>query len=431
MVACSFSDGRGGNALYFLTMRTFLAVALASFVLAPAGFSQSTPAQIQARTQSPLPSQSSAVPEFVSPEVHADGTVTFRIFSPRAMSAAVAVEGTAKPFPLEKDERGLWQGTVGPLRPDYYSYGFVLDGFRINDPKNPNVRPNLISPTTVVHVTGDTPQPWDMQDIPHGEVTHIFYRSKLVKPDADDDGYRNMWVYTPPGYDAKRKEKYPVLYLNHGYSDDSNGWTQAGQANLILDSLLHDGKIQPMVVVMPLGYGTRKILTAGWARVGGLIWENEQSFSDQLLHEVIPMAEEKYNIARDREHRAIAGLSMGGGHSIYTGLNHPETFAYVGAFSSAVVSPSLPRNGGPSKPTSEMLDRGFQEIVPNAKTQQPLKLFWMSCGTEDGLFPINKAFGEWAKQNIKGDVQTRSTPGMHTWMVWRDDLVDFTPLLFR
>ena len=388
--------------------------------------------QAVSSTASPAAAQGQvAPPPVVSPEVHPDGTVTFRILSPRATKAAVVVEGAAKPYTMQKDEAtGVWSATAGPLRPDFYGYTLVLDGSRELDPRNPNIRPNLIAPTTVVHIPAATPQPWDIQNMPHGQVEHILYRSKLVQPDDTDTGDRDMWVYTPPGYDAARKEKYPVLYLNHGYSDAANGWVDAGQANLILDSLLHDGKIKPMVVVMPLGYGEMKIVTAGWNRVGGLIFENEQLFSKQLLGEVIPMAEARFNIARDRDHRAIAGLSMGGGHSIYTGLNHPETFAWVGAFSSAISGPVAPPAPGQQRTPAEM-EKTFQAIVPNAATQQPVKLYWQSCGTEDSLITANRAFGNWAKTNIKGNVQVRETPGMHTWMVWRDDLVAFTPLLFQ
>lgn len=409
-------------------MRTLALAAVAAVLAMPLSFAQTAaPA-----TASPAAAQGQvAPPNVVSPEVRPDHTVTFRLLAPNAKKVSVSVEGDAKPLELQQETGGVWSVTTEPKRPDYYGYTFSVDGQRVLDPRNADIRPNLISPTTVVHVPGDTPLPWEMQDIPHGEVAHVFYRSKLVKPDAEDDGYRNIWVYTPPGYDAKRKEKYPVLYLQHGYSDDANGWTQAGQANLILDSLLHEGKIKPMVVVMPLGYGTMSIVHAGWNRVGSMIFKNQELYADQLLHEVIPMAEAQWNIARDRDHRAIAGLSMGGGHSIYTGLNHPETFAYVGAFSSAVVSPALPNMGGRSAPDEAAWAKGFEAIVPNYKTQQPLKLFWESCGTEDSLITANRAFGKWAKANIKGDVQTRETPGMHTWMVWRDDLVDFAPLLFR
>lgn len=374
-----------------------------------------------------------AAPPVSSPEVASSGEVTFRIVAPNAQKVTVSIEGDPKPLDLQKNSStGVWEVTTQPMKPEIYGYTFAVDGQRTLDPRNAQIRPNLITPTTVVHVPAPTPEPWDRTDIPHGKVEHILYRSTLVTPDATDTGGRDVWVYTPPGYDPARKEKYPVLYLNHGYSDGANGWVDAGQANLILDSLLHDGKIRPMVVVMPLGYGEMKIVTAGWNRVGGLIFENQQLFSKQLLQEVIPMVEASFNIARDRDHRAIAGLSMGGGHSIYTGLNHPETFAYVGAFSSAITSPELPMRGpGSAPPTEAEYTQGFQAIVPKAKTQQPLKLFWLSCGTEDGLITVNRAFGTWAKANIKGNVQTRDTPGMHTWMVWRDDLIAFTPLLFR
>ena len=400
-----------------------LHVSLGLATVTPYTFSQQSAAS--AATQQGMV----AAAPVVSPQVAPSGAVTFRLVAPNAQKVAVTIEGQAKPLDLQKNSNGTWEVTTPPMQPEIYGYTFAVDGQRTLDPRNAHVRPNLISPTTVVEVPAPTPQPWDRTDIPHGTVEHVLYRSRLVTPDADDTGDRDMWVYTPPGYDPARKQPYPVLYLNHGYSDGAEGWVQAGQANLILDSLLHDGKIAPMVVVMPLGYGEMKIVTAGWNRVGGLIFENQQLFSKQLLQEVIPMAEARFHIARDR---AIAGLSMGGGHSIYTGLNHTDTFAWVGAFSSAVFSPDLPmRAPGSPEPTATEYDKGFQAIVPAAKTQQPLKLYWQSCGTEDSLITANRAFGTWAKANIKGNVQVRETPGMHTWMVWRDDLIAFTPLLFR
>ncbi len=392
------------------------------------------PASAQQATASPAAQQgmvAAAAATVISPEVASSGAVTFRLAAPNAQKVAVTIEGQGKPLDLQKNADGVWEVTTAPMHPQIYGYTFAVDGQRELDPRNPHIRPNLISPTTVVEVPAPTPQPWDRTDIPHGTVEHVLYRSKLVTPDADDTGDRDMWVYTPPGYDPARKQPYPVLYLNHGYSDGAEGWVQAGQANLILDSLLHDGKIAPMVVVMPLGYGEMKIITAGWNRVGGLIFENQQLFSKQLLQEVIPMAEARFHIAHDRDHRAIAGLSMGGGHSIYTGLNHTDTFAYVGAFSSAVVSPLLQNTGWQTNTNQADLDKGFHAIVPNASTQRPVKLYWQSCGTEDSLIGSNRAFGTWVKANIKGNVQVRETPGMHTWMVWRDDLIAFTPLLFR
>jgi enterochelin esterase family protein len=407
-------------------MRTFaliLAACSAAMPLSAQTAASATPSAMGVAPTAPI----------VSPQVNTDGTVTLRYDGVNAKAVTVTIEGNPKPLPLAQNpNNGVWEVTTPVMAPEFYGYSFSVDGKRALDPHNAVIRPNLLSPTTVMHVPAPTPQPWDRTDIPHGTVTHHWYKSKLVKADDTDNGDRDLWVYLPPGYDAKRKDKYPVLYLNHGYSDAANGWVEAGQANLIFDSLLHDGKIKPMVVVMPLGYGTMRIITAGWGKVGGLIWENQQLYADQLLHEIIPMAEANYNIARDRDHRAIAGLSMGGGHSIYTGLNHPETFAYVGAFSSAVTSPTLPLSApGSPLPTEAEYARGFTTIVPNAATQPPVKLFWLSCGTEDSLITVNRAFSTWAKTNIKGNIQTRETPGMHTWMVWRDDLIAFTPLLFK
>lgn len=341
-----------------------------------------------------------------APEVHTGGTVTFHYRAPNAKSVSVNVEG-APAMGLTQDGTGDWLLTT-PLKPNYYAYHFTVDGTGLNDPANPVLRPNLMSPSSVVHVPGTPPEPWDRTDIPHGYVHHHLYRSKL----ADDD--RDVYIYTPPGYSATRKEPYPVLYLLHGYSDDASGWTAAGQADLMLDRLIADGKILPMVVVMPLSYGTMDMIRAGWSVWNGgdaLIKRNEVEFSDQLLYEVLPFAEKQYNIARDPAKRAIAGLSMGGGESLYTGLNHPEIFGFVGAFSSAIVNNPETDYRGHSKAATRLL--------------------WLSCGTEDGLHDVNMQFGDWAKANVKGKIVVGDTPGGHTWLVWRNNLLAFTPLLFR
>ncbi len=367
-----------------------------------------------------------------SPVVNADRSVTFKFQNSDAKAVAVFVEGNAEPFPMERDANGLWTYTTEPMSPEYYGYYFVVDEQHILDPHNPKVRQNLQAPSSFVHVTGATPMPWDLQDIPHGNVTHHMYTSKLA---TDEEGLhdRDMYVYTPVGYDAKRKQPYPVLYLLHGYSDSAIGWTEVGDANLIFDQLIASGKLQPTVIVMPRAYGTMRMITEGWT-----VWTppyatplaNQRILTDMLLHEILPYAEANFNVARDPGHRAIAGLSMGGGETISTGLNHPETFGYVGAMSSAIVSATpTPRN--PAEVTPEMYATAFQGIVPNAKTQPATKLFWISCGTEDGLITVNRAFGAWAKQNIKGNVSVNETPGMHTWLVWRQNLITFSQLMFK
>ena len=410
-------------------MRSATALLVAILVVPCCAFAQAPPASggTAPAATGIAPTTPAAVP-VLSPEVHPDGSVTLRLDAPNALKVTASIEGDPKPIVLEKNATGVWEATTAPKTPEYYGYSFSVDGKRELDPRNPVIRPNLLSPTTVLYVPAPTPQPWDLTDIPHGEVSHHIYQSKLASGDkwAAD---RDLWVYTPPGYDAKRKEAYPVLYLIHGFSDAANGWVEAGQANLIFDSLLHDGKIKPMVVVMPRGYGTMEMIDSKAQRPPALGMKNQETFSDQMLHEILPLAEGRYNIAKDPAHRAMAGLSMGGGHSMYTGLNHPEVFSYVGMFSAGISSAAADIRG--KNVDAATYDTAFKGVLPHTSTQAPVKLLWISCGTEDGLITVNHGFETWAKTNIKGNVQVRDTPGMHTWMVWRDDLIAFTPLLFR
>ncbi len=409
-------------------MRNLHAALACALLLSTAhAFSQATPPR---RVVSIDPAAAARSQAMKSPIVGADRTVTFRYLDHDAKSVSVFFEGNAEPFPMTAGADGIWTYTSAPLPPEYYGYYYVVDGQHILDPHNPNVRPNLQAPSSFVHVTGDTPQPWDLQDIPHGDVHHHRYTSTLATDEAGLHD-RDLYVYTPPNYDPKRKQPYPVLYLLHGYSDSAVGWTEVGDANLIFDSLIAQGKLQPTVIVMPRAYGTMRMITEGWT-----VWTppystplaNQRILTDMLLHEILPYAEGAYDIARDPAHRAIAGLSMGGGETIATGLNHPETFGYVGAMSSAIVSANGPR---PADATPETYSAAFETIVPNAKSQPATKLFWLSCGTEDGLITVNRAFGTWAKQNIKGNVSINETPGMHTWLVWRNNLITFSQLMFK
>ena len=419
-----------------------VAVAFLSFAaLAPA---QQTPAAgIQVRPANPKrvvaidPAAAARQQQLKSAVVGSDGSVTFNVIAPNAKGVALELEGEADRRALHQVADGMWTLTTEPLKPEYYGYRIHIDGEPEMDSHNPNVRLNLLAPSSVTLVPGrPSPMPWELQDIPHGVVEHVQYTSKITTDEAGLHD-RDFYVYLPPNYDPKRKEKYPVLYLIHGYGAGAIDWTDAGHANWILDSLLQEGKIQPMVVVMPRAYGTMRMITQGWT-----VWtppytvpiENQNLFEQNMLKEVLPMAEARYNIARDPAHRAIAGLSMGGGHSIHTGLNHPEVFGYVGAFSSAIVAANAPRPT-PGQPASSIpdsaYDAAFKEVVPNAAGEGAFKLFWLSCGTEDGLNTVNQKFGAWAKQNIKGNVSVNQTPGMHTWLVWRDNLITFSQLLWK
>ncbi|MGO9085667.1 MAG: esterase [Candidatus Sulfotelmatobacter sp.] len=349
-------------------------------------------------------------PWLVTPEVHPDNSVTFRFRAPNAQEVKLAREGT-EPLSMQKGDDGVWTVTTAPLPPDYYGYSVIVDGVRMLDPYNHLLVPNLLSPSNALWVPGGASLPWEVNDVPHGEIHHHFYKSAV----AGDD--RDYYVYTPPGYDPAKKATYPVLYLLHGYSDDASGWTAVGHMNVILDNLIALGKAKPMIVVMPLGYGTMEMIRVGWGGIFNHPEVREQNltkFREALLTEVMPMAESEYRITKDRTSRAIAGLSMGGSESLLTGLNNLDKFAYVGSFSA----------GGLPDP----FEKDFPSL--DAKANHQLKLLWIACGTEDRLITPNRKFRDWLKS--KGVQHTDiETPGMHAWMVWRRNLAEFAPLLFR
>jgi enterochelin esterase family protein len=364
------------------------------------------PARQAKPAQAPPPQRP---PWLDTPEVHSDNTVTFRFLAPNAQEVKLSREGT-EAVAMQKDDKGVWSVTTAPLAPDYYGYSTIVDGVRMLDPYNHLLVPNLLTPANAVHVPGPS-LPWELNDVPRGEVHHHFYKSVV----AEDD--RDYYVYTPPNYDPKAKKTYPVLYLLHGFSDDASGWTAVGHANVIFDNLIAQGKAKPMIVVMPLGYGTMEMIRLGWGGIANhpdVHEENFRKFRDALLTEVIPKVESEYRVTKGRESRAIAGLSMGGAESLRTGLNDLDKFAWIGAFSA----------GG--------MPDDFEKDFPglDAKANQQIHLLWIACGTEDRLITPNRNLREWLKS--KGVQHTDiETPGMHTWMVWRRNLAEFAGLLFR
>lgn len=382
---------------------------LIGLVLAPAlsGFGQSErPSQPRRPVQ---PFQRFSVP--VSPQVHADGTITFRFFDPNAQKVMLTLEG-ALPVPMQRNARGVWSATTPPLKPELYGYSFIADGVPTFDPFNPLLKPNLMMVENMVLVPGSTPMPWEITDVPHGVVHHVFYRSGVVNDNRD------YYVYTPPGYNPRAKKKYPVLYLLHGYSDDASAWTAVGRANIILDNLIAAGKAKPMIVVMPLGYGAPQILSrrSGGFRNHELVQENLDKFRDTLLHEVIPQVEKNYRVKTDRRDRAITGLSMGGGESLYVGLNDMRQFAWVGAFSAGLGESDFARE--------------FPTLTPESVSK--LRVLWIACGTNDHVVgPFNKRFQAWLASKKIPYTKIETPGGMHTWMVWRENLVAFAPLLFK
>ena len=344
-----------------------------------------------------------------SPEVHSDNSVTFRFKAPHAQQVFLALEG-ATHVAMQKDDGGLWSLTTAPLAPDIYGYGFEVDGVTLRDPNNPAVKTSLLYANSLLHVPGPASLPWELGDVPHGVIHRHFYSSAIV------GDRRDFYVYTPPGYDPTARRRYPVLYLLHGFSDDASGWTAVGRAHVILDNLIAQNKAKPMLVVMPLGYGAPEILARGIPSFddASLRARNYERFRDALLSEVLPQVEKDYRVETGRNSRAIAGLSMGGTESLFTGLNAIDRFAWIGAFSS----------GG--------LGGQFDSMFPalDSQANSRLRLLWIACGKDDRLMDINGKFAAWLKSK---DVRFTwiETPGMHTWMVWRRNLAEFAPLLFQ
>lgn len=362
----------------------------------------------------------------VSPEVGADGRVTFRLRAPNAREVAVALPGGLR-LPMQKDEQGLWTATSDTLPPDVYAYSLVVDGANINDPSNRQAQTSFSNFQSMFMVPG--PTPWlPAPGVPRGAITRHAFHSAV----ANDD--RDFFVYTPPGYDPRRARPYPVLYLLHGLGDDAERWLSGGGgAHNILDNLIAKGDAVPMVVVSPLGYGTSR------GPAGGRTPENITGYEAILLNEVMPVVEKSYHVSRNRDERAIAGLSMGGAESLYVGLNHLDRFAWIGAFSTAAMlwppaaavapAPGGRGAGGASPLTAEIFAKTFPSL--SAKDNSRIRMLWIVCGTADGLIGVNRQFKDWLRsQNVRFTEQ--EVPDMaHVWPLWRQNVADMVPKLFR
>jgi enterochelin esterase-like enzyme len=365
----------------------------------------SAAAQVPTAPATPNPA-APAPPPYLSPEIHPDNTVTLRFRAPNAQKVDLVLEGAVTP--MQQDTDGLWTATTPVLTPEIYGYRFVVDGTPTLDPRNTDVRDNLQSLWSNLTISGTPPEPWELQSIPHGIVEHHFYTSQVVLglPNNQSDYY----VYTPPGYSAKDRRSYPVLYLLHGFSDAADGWSSVGKANFILDSLIGSGKAKPMIVVMTLGYGNMAVLKPG--RTPALSSQSVDLFQKALLTEVIPQIETNYRVSKKREDRAIAGLSMGGHESLFIGLTHPELFAWIGTFSAGL----NPNN--------------IAQLPSTTPQKANLRLLWMACGVDDALLKPNRTVI--ATLKAEGlSVTAIETPGHHQWPVWRDNLIHFAPLLFQ
>ena len=346
-------------------------------------------------------------PEFISAEVQKDRTVTFRFMAPNAKEVKLSTQFIDGQQNMSKDDKGIWSITLGPVEPDIYPYCFIVDGIQVADPKNSWIFPNEGFQNSLIEIPADTAQIYTVQNVPHGTVSYRYYYS-------DELGTRTLLIYTPPGYEKSLNENYPVFFLLHGTTDTEETWTRVGRANIILDNLIAQGKAKPMIVVMPYGRAFPVI-----SKESGSLrnWENLQEFQKDFKNCILPFVEKNYRVRTDREGRAIAGFSGGGGTSLYIGLGNPDLFAYVCGYAPGMRREEFDRNNAIPFANPEL-------------TNSRLKLFWLGCGQEDGLFGVFQEYLQVLDQkNIRH--QAFITTGGHTWMNCRKFLTETAPLLFR
>lgn len=361
------------------------------------------------------------------PRVGSDGSVQIRIKAPEATKVRLNFWSGPK-MDMEKQADGLWTATTPPLVPGLHYYTLIIDGAEVADPGSHSFFGGGKDASMV-----EVPEPgstyYSPQDVPHGQVREIWYNSKVT------GSWRHAMMYLPPDYDTKVKARYPVLYLQHGGGEDETGWIRQGRANFILDNLIAAGKCKPMIIVMAYGYARRAGVPVpdltgrpfGSPEFRKAMQEMMSAFEDDMTQALIPFVDSHFRTIADRDHRAMAGLSMGGMQTFQVTFNHLDMFSYIGGFSGAgggflmgnqKFDPKTAYNGAMADPAS------FAKRV---------HLLWMGVGTKEpermreGLLGFHKSLEE---ANIK-HVFYESPDTDHEWQTWRRDLNDFAPRLFH
>ncbi len=424
-------------------MKHFIPLLSAAAVLVAFGSHSTLRAQQPAAQGAPAQQPAARPPAVKSPEIHPDRTVTFRLRAPEAQK--VTLNGSwdnGTNLPMAKDEEGVWSTTIGPLAPQLWGYWFVVDGVKALDPSNGETQRDGSRYDNLLMISGPESEWWDFKDVPHGTVEAVWYPSPTLKMDR-----RRMMVYLPPGYETST-QKYPVLYLLHGGGGDEDAWLTMGRANIIMDNLIAAGKAKPVIVVMPNGNATQSVSQgygygptparqqvvapapppvqaqqqaaggapgagrAGGGR-GGQPQVYEGSYPQSLVKDVIPFVEKRYRVLAMKDDRAIAGLSMGAGHTIMATNNNPGEFAYIGVFSGG---------GRADDPT-------FQQQLEAVK-KGGVKFYWLGAGTTDMARPGTVALSELVKKD-GFNTSYREIPGRHYWFLWRDFLAHYAQVMFQ
>lgn len=351
----------------------------------------------------------------VSPQINDDGSVTFRLNAPETRKAVVAGDFTTREGKdigfgeMTRNEQGVWEFTTPPLRSELYSYTFVVDGVRMCDPSNVYINRDVASVMNILIVDGDRGDLYKVNDVPHGSVKRCWYDSPTLGKQ------RRMTVYTPAGYE-QGKEKYPVLYLLHGAGGDEEAWMTLGRTSQIMDNLIAEGRCRPMIVVMTNGNPWQQAApgesAAGMVQPAMKFDPSQKSF-EEAFGDVMTYVESNYRTIRKKEARAVAGLSMGGGHSFNISRMYPDKFDYVGLFSAAVRNVEDPEVAAS---LAAQRDKGF-------------KLYWIACGNTDFLYQANRDYMKYL-DSIGFPYVYRESDGGHIWRNWRIYLSEFAPMLF-
>lgn len=361
--------------------------------------------------------------EIISPEIQENNSVTFRLMAPNAQE--VKLSGDWMPaegwvpgaVTMTKDEKGIWSYTTEVLEPELYGYAFQVDGLRVNDPNNAFVSRDISTLTNIFIVGGGQAELYKVNYIPHGSVTRRWYDSPGNKLK------RRITIYTPPGYETT-SDNYPVLYLLHGAGGDEEAWIELGRATQILDNLIAQGEAEPMIVVMPNGNVIQDAAPGegsdGYYKPQFMIPRTMDGTYEETFMDIVDFVEKSYRVKSDKAHRAVAGLSMGGFHSLHISRYYPNTFDYVGLFSAAIL------------PNQNTTAKVYQDIDETLKKQMEngYKLYWIGIGKTDFLYKNNVKYK--AKLEAMGmPITYRESEGGHIWKNWRVYLSEFAPQLFK
>jgi enterochelin esterase-like enzyme len=361
--------------------------------------------------------------QIVSPEINNDNSVTFRFVAPDAKEVKISgdwmpsEEWTPGSQNMKKDEKGLWSFTTQKLESDLYSYWFIVDGVRTTDPSNVYLIRDVATIFNVFIIGGGKGDLYKVNNIPHGSVTRRWYNSPTLEKQ------RRITIYTPPGYENSN-DKYPVLYLLHGMGGDEEAWIALGRTSQILDNLIAQGKAKPMIVVMSNGNAAQEAApgesSLGMYKPTMQLPNTMDGTFEASFKDVIAFMESNYRIKADKAGRAIAGLSMGGFHSLHISRYYPNTFDYIGLFSAAIM---------PNENVISKVYDNFDETL-TAQMNNGYKLYWIAIGKTDFLYQANIDYRK--KLDELGFKYTYvETEGGHIWANWRVYLSEFVPMLFK